>query len=226
MNASTIHKILNYLILVVLTKLSSIIKVSFVLGSFCAFFSMTSMTIPLIGHYVGTFGAIIVFSFSLLMRIIFGYSFSLKIAAFYIPGLCASIYLARRTALWAVIVPFVCIGLFLFHPVGREAFVYSFYWVIPMVLFFVPSRIFIKDAFIATFIAHAVGSVIWLYTQPETVFFWISLIPLVAIERIGYALGMLCLKKIISFLYEESKAIQCSLHVYFEKVFKKTEMQN
>ena len=42
----------------------------------------------------------------------------------------------------------------------------------------------------ATFIAHAVGSLIWLYTVGMTSLYWNSLIPLVAIERLVFAVGM------------------------------------
>ena len=46
------------------------------------------------------------------------------------------------------------------------------------------------DALASTFIAHAVGSVIWLYTVPMTAAAWIALIPLVACERMLYASGI------------------------------------
>ena len=42
----------------------------------------------------------------------------------------------------------------------------------------------------STFIAHAVGSVIWIYADPATPEFWYALIPLVAVERLVMASGM------------------------------------
>jgi hypothetical protein len=45
-------------------------------------------------------------------------------------------------------------------------------------------------ALTATFIAHAVGSTIWIYSQPTTPAFWLALIPIVALERLIYAVGI------------------------------------
>jgi hypothetical protein len=42
----------------------------------------------------------------------------------------------------------------------------------------------------STFIAHAVGSTIWIYTVPMTAQMWLGLMPLVAIERLCFATGM------------------------------------
>ena len=52
------------------------------------------------------------------------------------------------------------------------------------------SRSFYAQALGATFTAHAVGSVIWLYTMPMAQEAWLALIPQVAIERLTFAAGI------------------------------------
>jgi len=79
----------------------------------------------------------------------------------------ASLYWSTRHYSIRLLLPIVCMGLFIIHPVGAQAFAYSLYWLIPVVLFFVPQRFLFLQALGSTFIAHAVGSVIWLYTVPN-----------------------------------------------------------
>ena len=104
-----------------------------------------------------------------------------------------------------VILPLIAIILFVIHPVGRQAYLYSFYWFIPVILFFV-EKISLKSFIFsnnlsATFIAHSIGSLVWLYTVKMTVIQWMVLIPVVAIERFVFAIGMtfgyLILKKVL-----------------------------
>lgn len=92
-----------------------------------------------------------------------------------------------------IILPLTCIALFIAHPQGRGAFLYSFYWFIPGICFAIHT-IFKKSwafstALSSTFIAHAVGSIIALYTLAIPTQTWIILIPLVAIERMIFASG-------------------------------------
>ena len=100
-----------------------------------------------------------------------------------------------RTAkfLLQVFVPLICMVLFVTHPIGKNAVVYSLYWFIPVFLFiyqeFIHSSSVFGTALSSTFIAHAVGSVISLYTFSIPASIWISLIPMVAIERLVFAGG-------------------------------------
>ncbi|MFA5074979.1 MAG: hypothetical protein WC436_02640 [Candidatus Babeliales bacterium] len=100
-----------------------------------------------------------------------------------------------------VLLPIMCIILFTLHPEGNKAYIYSFYWFIPMIIYFLNKFRFYNSHFLTalatTFVAHAVGSVIWLYTVPMTAFMWMSLIPVVAIERLIFACCMNLLHKLI-----------------------------
>jgi len=178
-----------------LVQLSSIAKISFIVGSYTAWFSAASIMAPLAGLFGGVFGASVVFIFRVALHYIIFKTISLKFLAFCIPGFCASLYFASRSSIIRVIVPLVCMVLFIVHPVGNQAFFYSFYWFIPIVLFFMKRETLFMQALGSTFVAHAVGSVIWLYTVPMTATMWMALIPIVALERFVFAMGMVVVCK-------------------------------
>src|SRR5216684_1589321 len=74
----------------------------------------------------------------------------------------ATLYWATNHYTIRLLLPIACMGLFVIHPIGAQAFVYSLYWLIPVILYFIPQRSLFLQALGSTFIAHAVGSVIWL----------------------------------------------------------------
>ncbi len=90
-----------------------------------------------------------------------------------------------------VMLPLACIIIFGLHPVGRNAVAYSLYWLIPPILFFMQHHNtwfkLINSALRITFITHAVGSILWLLIVPTTPIYWLSLIPIVAGERLRLA---------------------------------------
>lgn len=93
----------------------------------------------------------------------------------------------REFKSWAyhMIVPVIAMALFIVSDYRASA--YALYWVIPMAgLFFKPS-LFVR-ALQSTFIAHAAGSVIWAYRMPLSTETWLSLMPVVAVERLLSAL--------------------------------------
>lgn len=171
-------------------KAVSFYKVSFVLGSFYTFFSLSSCVLPLTGAALNPLALITLFMGQCALRALFGFGFSAKLLSLYIPGMIASLYWSRRSALLACSISLVSMILFCIHPVGSQAFLYSFYWFIPMVLSIVARKNIMSTAVTSTFLAHAVGSVIWLYACPMTPAVWMGLIPVVLAERLLFASGM------------------------------------
>jgi len=88
-----------------------------------------------------------------------------------------------------IIVPILAMAAFWLNPVGQQAWFYALYWTIPIIVKFLPERLFLRSLG-ATFTAHAVGSVLFLYTIPTAPMLWVGLIPVVAIERTMFALGI------------------------------------
>jgi hypothetical protein len=183
-------------------KISGLLKVSFLLGSQTVWFSGVNAVLPLSGAFGGALGAGLVFLVRQLIHLFFFKTVSLSFLALCIPGYFASLYWTTQHALIRLVLPLACMGLFVAHPVGGQAFFYSLYWLIPVALYFVPKKSLFLTALGSTFIAHAVGSVIWCYTVPMTVSMWAALMPIVALERVLFALGMVVAYRIISFVFE------------------------
>ncbi len=174
---------------ILVSKLLAFYKLSFVVGSHALMFSASNLCMPLVGHFGSVSGATVVWIFLLAFRVL-GEPFSLSVLAFYLPGYCAALYLATSSRLIRCGLPLLAIGLFGLHPVGFKAMMYSLFWLIPTLIGAGVGKSFFAQALGATFTAHAVGSVIWLYTVPMVPADWLSLIPLVAVERLTFAAGM------------------------------------
>jgi len=108
-----------------------------------------------------------------------------------LPMLFAALYFAKysKGKLAQAIVPLVCMALFIAHPIGQQAWVYSLYWLVPALVLLLPENLFLRSLG-STFTAHAIGGIIWLYFVPTTPAFWMMLIPIVAFERTLFALGI------------------------------------
>lgn len=78
---------------------------------------------------------------------------------------------------------------FVIHPIGRQVWFYSLYWLIPVAAVFFKQNP-IVNALGSTFTAHAVGGAlfIWGLNVPQAI--WLRLIPVVAVERAFFALGI------------------------------------
>lgn len=173
-----------------LIKAASFLKVSFILGSWAAFFSATSIVVPLVGAFTGISGSIVIFGLSMIVRYVISGSLPFIFLAYHIPGLCASAYFASSCAIIRLFLPLVCMAAFILHPVGAQAWVYSLYWLIPVALYFMRKESLFLTSLGSTFTAHAVGSVIWIYANPMTPQAWLVLIPVVFVERLVFASGM------------------------------------
>jgi len=163
----------------VATKIASLLKINFIVGSQLACFSAVSIVTPLVGLISGLTGCGLFFAMRIFFSFIYNPLGSLHLLAFCLPGLCASLYLASEHILIRLILPIVCMILFISHPVGGAAFAYALYWLIPIALYFVRNKSLFLQALGSTFTAHAVGSVIWLYTVPMSAVLWLGLIPII-----------------------------------------------
>jgi len=120
----------------------------------------------------------------------------------FFPILIGSVYFARsfRGDKRLVVIPLICMAGFLLHPIGREVWFYSLFWIIPMAVIVFKDRIDsrLKHPIARTysyslgtaFVDHAVGSVVYLWFLNIPAQFWIAAIPLTLIERLLIALGI------------------------------------
>lgn len=179
-----------------IAKISSFLKVSMMLGSYTACFSAINVVMPTSGKWCGKKGVTGVFMIGVFLRMLFhGFYLPLHFLAYHIPGLFGAYYFTSRSVFIRVLVPLFCIAFFVLHPVGLQSWAYAMYWLIPIVLYFSSSKSLWIEALGSTLVAHAVGSVIWIYTLETSATMWISLIPIVAIERILFTIGIVALHK-------------------------------
>ena len=107
----------------------------------------------------------------------------------FFPMLFAVVYFAKKGK-FNLIVPAIAIIAFIAHPIGRTVWYYSLFWIIPMAAYFLRDRFLLARALGATFTAHAVGGALWIWTFSLPAPVWISLIPVVAMERFLFTLGI------------------------------------
>lgn len=179
-------------------KAASLFKTSYIVGSHAAFFSASSIALPLMGAWSSRSAIFMTVTFGFVIRLALGASL-LPMLAFWIPGLCAALYWQLPSKLYRVGLPLLCMILFLVNPTGFAAASYTFYWFIPMMIAFRSHNSMWHHGLASTFTAHAVGSVIWLYTVPMAASAWLALIPVVACERLLYAAGIVMGDMVISY---------------------------
>jgi hypothetical protein len=193
-----------------LLKVLSFFKVSYVVGSLSFFFSATHALMPLTGVFGGLATTTLVLAFGTLSKLFFGVSCAPYLITYHIPSFMASAYWAHKHWSIRVTVPLVCMILFVMHPVGMLAAPYTLYWLIPVIVHIASMRSIFAQSLGSTMIAHAVGSVMWLYTIPMTPAYWYALIPVVAVERLLFATAMTLAYYALAqvFAYQGRKAVQ------------------
>ena len=107
----------------------------------------------------------------------------------FLPMLFAVLYFARKGK-FNIIIPLIAIIVFIAHPIGREVWYFSLFWTIPIIAYFFYDKFLLARALGATFTAHAVGGALWIWVFALPAPVWISLIPVVAMERALFALGI------------------------------------
>ena len=127
-------------------------------------FSASNSVFPLAGAFGGVMGSGLVFLIRQLLHFAFFKTVSLSFLAFCVPGFCASLYWATNHCLIRLLLPVACMGLFVIHPIGAQAFVYSLYWLIPVVIYF--SRKSLLQARLV--FSTCSWFIIWLYTTSMT----------------------------------------------------------
>lgn len=107
----------------------------------------------------------------------------------FFPMLFAVLYFAKKKKI-NLIIPIIAIGAFLAHPIGREVWYFTLFWTIPIISHFLRDRFLFARALGATFTAHAVGGALWIWAFALPASVWNGLIPVVAAERLLFALGI------------------------------------
>ncbi len=147
---------------------------------------------PIAGSFIGTVpGVVAVFLMQLFNFLVHGANvLDVGTIIRFFPSLFAVAYFSRKSKL-GVIVPLLAIVAFIANPIGRSVWYFSLFWLIPIVCHFFRDRFIVARALGATFTAHAVGGSLWIwaFALPKAV--WVSLIPIVAMERALFTVGIM-----------------------------------
>lgn len=185
---NTNRKILFLILFTVLGFLAFQLPISKIIGSgqsFTLFELLGPVGGMFLGSWLGALSAGIVYAVN---TFIFHKSLSFLSLALLLPPMLAAAYFGIKSKKTAIIFP-ICIALFLLNPIGRQAWLYSFIWIIPFIASFWKKRL-IFNSLGATFTAHAVGSVFYLYMFGLTPAIWMGLIPVVFLERGVFTIGI------------------------------------
>ncbi len=185
--------------------------------SFTLFDILAPVMGALWGMTVGLSSVLFINLFNLVMKGDFSTGALIRL----VPVLFAVYYFARRSRSSAWI-GLVCMALFIAHPIGRQAWMYSLYWLIPLFTQLLGRRNAALSALGATFTQHAVGSVAFLYAFSFTPAYWKALIPVVAGERMVFAIGItlsyVLLQSVVSALKLRVPGFQKARSVFGMKV--------
>ncbi|MBU1112189.1 MAG: hypothetical protein KJ896_05400, partial [Nanoarchaeota archaeon] len=155
----TTKRIIFLLAFFVLVLIGKNINFSAVIGAENQFFTLYQLFGPIAGAILGpVFGVITVALSEIADFLLLGKELGLISVLRLTPMLFAAFYFGYKKRYFGAIVPVICVGLFIAHPVGRDAWLYSMYWLIPILGAVlprkVPGRLFFQS-FGATFTAHA-----------------------------------------------------------------------
>lgn len=216
----------------VLVFIANRINFSSLIGAENQFFTLYQFFGPTAGAFLGPiFGMISVALAQITDFMVMGKEWSLISVLRFLPMLLAVFYFGSFGSnkkyvkkCVGVIIPLICMILFIAHPIGRQVWFFSLYWLIPVLAVLLPEKVpgkLLFRSFGATFTAHAVGGAIWIYTIPMTAGQWVSLIPVVAYERILFGLGIagsyIVFNTVLDYLVEKWKLNLPAKTLFLEK---------
>lgn len=173
-------------------------------------FSLFDFFAPTTGMFLGSiWGALSVVFVKIISFLFSGQNLETATIIRFFPLALGALYFgARKYQKLVAIVPLICMIMFIIHPQGRGAWFYSLYWLIPVATIFI-KRSLIFNSLGATFTAHAVGSVAFLYAFNLPTETWIALIPIVFLERMlftgGIAVSYLVMNSLLNWLANRLK---------------------
>jgi hypothetical protein len=153
-------------------------------------FTLFDFLAPTAGAFLGTIPGII----SVLIMQIVNLAFhgfenaGIASAVRLLPILFSVFYFSKRRSS-DILIPLAAIIAFNLHPIGRSAWQYSLFWLIPIAAHFWRKNLFVRSLG-ATFTAHAVGGALWVWAFGLSKTMWLSLIPQTAMERTLMAVGI------------------------------------
>ncbi len=179
---------------VVLAFFAQRINFASLIGAEGQYFTLFQFFGPIAGAFLGSiFGIIAILTAELINFFVVGKEATWINIMRLAPMLFAAYYFGSKKRNLNIIFPLIAIGLFILHPVGRQAWFYSLFWTIPIIARLLPKKYALSvplRSLGATFTAHAVGGALWIWTVPMTKAMYVTLLPITAYERLLFAAGI------------------------------------
>ena len=163
------------------------VRIAAVWGAPNQYFTLFQIVGPIAGGFLGAAGGVASVLLAQIMSFIYlGKAFDVLNILRLSPMLFGAYYFAKfglkkgMDGNYALLAPIAAILLFITNPIGAQVWYYA--------LFFANS-LFARSLG-ASFTAHAIGGIVWLYLVPTTPAFWAALIPVVMLERLLFAAGI------------------------------------
>lgn len=182
--------VLFIIIFVVLGFIALQIPIAQVVGSKTKFMAYDAFA-PMAGAFIGTLpGVLAVFFMQFINFLVHGAVIEdIGTIIRFLPMLFAVLYFARKSK-FNLIIPIIAILAFIVHPIGITVWYFALFWTIPIIAYFFRNRFLLARSLGATFTAHAVGGALWIWVFALPAPVWISLIPIVILERALFAIGI------------------------------------
>ncbi|MBI3282805.1 hypothetical protein HYZ70_01885 [Candidatus Curtissbacteria bacterium] len=160
-------------------------------------FTLFDLVAPISGAFLGTgLGIVSVLAMYIVNLVTHGFAgvnasspLTLVATLRFLPLIVGVWFFAKKEGK-LLILPALSILAFNLHPIGRTVWFYSLLWTIPFILWPLRGRFLIARSLAATFSAHAVGGAVWIWAFNLPANVWVSLIPVVILERSIFALGI------------------------------------
>lgn len=174
-------------------NIAKFFKLTFILGSRVAFFSFSQAIAPISGLLFDRKLNLFTFFSRIILSVFTGFNLFF-ILLYHIPTFCASVYLNSKSNLAKISIPFISIILFLSNPniikSNLAIKLYCLYFTVPIIITFLRTKSIFLNCLASTFVAHSVGTILWLYTHKFNELIYYKLISIVWAERLLFALIM------------------------------------
>jgi len=186
-------KYLGCLVAILAVIFARLVPFSWIIGSTGFYFSWSTMIAPIVVKYIGMswIGLFFIAKKGLTASVLFLHILHR------LPLVGAAYAYKMHHWFFSVAIPLICMGIFALHDVGCLAWPYTLYWLIPVALWCVSDSLFSR-ALTSSLVAHAIGSVIWLYCGDISAATWMGLIPVVFVERLLMAMVIVGLDLIVA----------------------------
>jgi hypothetical protein len=164
------------------------------IGSEAQYFTMFQFFGPIAGGFLGIAGAAVVFIAQVANSVISGKSLATLDLLRLLPMVFGALFFSQYKRMGlddrlGIAIPLLCIAAFWLNPIGQQAWYYALFWTIPLIVKFLPDKLFLRSLG-STFTAHAVGGAIWVWTVPMAAAQYNALMLITPMERLLFAAGI------------------------------------